>query len=257
MSIEYEKRKSLAEEINKELGHLGVNLVIIGSVAYNPEAVTTESDLDLLGLCDFTKIDFMCLYQILNIPSDPNVINNAQKRIMNNVSLVWNNGNFEIGLHLWDFSAFENVVNLTSYNTTFRSNTPDGVVTQLQARTDSQIFTNLSGHQKEVNKEPKEAPGGTVLKFFPYIEADGEFYPNIQIYNLLLSPVILSTDQREYIEHGIQKMRSNLREKLISIYGGFDESRNLLIPLPNKIQNKLSEASKRELLNFSMSYSRS
>ena len=250
MNNEYAKRNLRAQEINDKVSPLGLDLLIIGSVAYNPEAVTKESDLDLLGICDFSKIDFAKLYEILGVEYDKDVAHNAKNGLINNLSIVWMADGFETGLHLWDISAFNNVVNLAGPNTTFRSEKPDGAVKQLQARADKQIFRSLSGHEKEVDKEPKKIPGGVALKFFPYLKDGSEFYPNIQIYNLLLDPVIMAKN-KTYIETGLQHMKGMLKNKLQRICGtNHRKEINLLTPLPEKIKEKIPQELKIKLETF-------
>ncbi|OGZ07645.1 MAG: hypothetical protein A2942_00640 [Candidatus Lloydbacteria bacterium RIFCSPLOWO2_01_FULL_50_20] len=53
MNNKYTKRRLIAEDIAEKLAPMGVDIVIVGSVAYGPDSVTTESDVDLVGICSF------------------------------------------------------------------------------------------------------------------------------------------------------------------------------------------------------------
>jgi hypothetical protein len=250
VNTQYVKRKEVALAIDKKIAALAVDTIIVGSVAYGPESVTSESDLDLLGICKFSSIDFEELYAQLGGTLDANAIQLARSGTINNLSIIVTIREIEVGLHLWDISAFNSVTHFVGNVFTFRSDQQDAAKTVLQARADIQVFKSLSGAEKIVNKLPRKVPGGTVLHFYPFIEDEGECYPNIQIYNLLLDPVILA-EHKSYIETGIEEMKLMLKDKLLRIYGKTHSPQICLyVPLPEKIKKKIPADLKRRLEKF-------
>ena len=238
MKEEYLIRRKIAEEISEKICDLTIGVLIVSSVAYNPAAVRRESDLDMVVVLDFSSVDFKELYQRIARTYEPVIAKYASEKRFNTFSIVWETAPFEIGLHLWDKTAFENVIRLQGYNAIFRrANWP--WAKKFKSTASSEIFKNLTGEEKEVFKESKEVEGGTILRFHPYFQDATGFYTGIQIHNLLLDPVILyETDH--LITNGIIKFKENLRRKLVNDYGA-GKSINLFNALPSKLQQAIPD----------------
>lgn len=246
MSKEFEIRKKKAEEINSKIKNLSEGVLIVGSVAYNPEAVTGKSDLDIVGVIDFSSVDFERLYDKLGQNFEPRLVKYAKEGKIHNVSIVWDEPQFEVGLHLWDKKAFMRVVNLEKFNLIFRR---ENFSRNFKSTADSETLINLNGKQKEFYKETKDVEGGAILKFFIYQEDERDFYPGIQICNLLLEPKILSEKDR-FISEGINKFKESLRDKLVQIYQKGSKSTNLYNSLASKLKGKIGAKLKEELEEF-------
>lgn len=246
MNREYEMRKEKAKEITKTIGDLAEGLLIVGSVAYNPKAVTKKSDLDLVGVLDFSSVNFKELYSRLGQKYEPLLVKYASSGQIQIVSIVWNTPTFEVGLHLWDKKAFQRVVNLKEYNLIFRRKS---FTRNFKSTADVETLKSLRGTEKQVQKEPKKVKGGTILKFFTSAKDKSDLYPGIQICNLLLDPVVLK-EKRKVISKGLEKFRTNLRKELIRIYGSSSRSVNLYNALSDKLKGKLSGNLKRRLNKF-------
>ncbi|MBU1988097.1 MAG: hypothetical protein KKD94_01285, partial [Nanoarchaeota archaeon] len=235
MNKEYEVRKAKAEEIVEKIRDLAEGILIVGSVAYNPDAVTSESDLDLVGVLDFSSASFKELYEKLGQRFEPLLVKYATEGKINNVSLVWDE-EFEIGLHLWDKGAFERVVNLGDYNLIFGR---EDFSRNFKSTSDKEVLVNLKGEKYEIFKDPKDVDGGSILKFFIYWEDDSGFYPGIQVCNLLLDPEVIY-EKRGKISEGLKKFEINLKKKLKETYGSSSEEINLHNALDVKLQNKVT-----------------
>ena len=246
MANEYETRRAKAEEINEKIGDLAVGLLIVGSVAYNQEAVTSESDLDLVGILDFSKVDFHELYRRLGQDYEPLLVKHAQTGKINNVSIVWDTPEYEVGLHLWDKSAFERVVDLQGYNFIFRRT---NFGRDFKSTADKEVLKNLRGEEKEIFKEPEEVEGGHVLRFYSFFEEGSNIYPGIQMFNLLLDPIVMS-EQGDYVSQGIERFQENLRKRLKSCYGESSSEVNLYNALHPKLQRKVTAELRNRLEDF-------
>lgn len=246
MTIEYNIRREKADEINDKLQGLSLGVLIVGSVAYNPNAVTPESDLDLVGILDFSTVDFEELYKRLDQKHEPLLVEHASTGRINNVSVVWDTPEYEVGLHLWDKSAFDKVVNLEGYNFIFRRT---NFGRNFKSTANVEVLKNLKGEEKEIYKDPKEVDGGHILKFYTFFEDGFDFYPGIQLNNLLLDPIVLS-EKENSISQGIEQFKENLRERLTRMYGNISDDINLYNSLSPKLQRKITLDLKQKLENF-------
>lgn len=238
-SVRYERALQIRDALNDVVG-----LMIGGSVAYNPEAVTADSDLDLIGVLDFSRADFIELYGRLNQAYEPLLVRHAEEGRINTVSIVWDEG-FEIGLHLWDTSAFEAVVNMDGHNRIFRRS---DFGRDFKSTDDVEVLRNLRGEERQVYKDPQNVEGGYVLKFFPCFDDGAHVYPGIQLCNLLLDPVVLN--DLEFLRRGLCEFHSTLRRRLMDCYGASSAEVNLCRALPDKIQGKLSADLRQRLENY-------
>lgn len=246
MTTEYKTRRAKAEEVNGKISDLVVGILIVGSVAYNQEAVTSESDLDLVGILDFSKVDFHELYRRLGQDYEPLLVKHAKAGKINNVSIVWDTPEYEVGLHLWDKSAFEKVVNLQGYNFIFRRT---NFGRNFKSTADVEVLKNLRGEEKKIFKEPEEVDGGHVLRFYSFFEEDSNIYPGIQMFNLLLDPIVM-IEQGDYISQGIERFQENLRKRLKSCYGKSSFEVNLYNALHPKLQGKITTELRDRLEDF-------
>jgi predicted nucleotidyltransferase len=241
---EYVARKKKSEEVAGKIRDLVEGVLIVGSVAYNPDAVTADSDLDLVVVLDFSSVDFKELYKRLGQKFEPLLVKYASEGVINNVSIVWDE-EFEIGLHLWDKGAFDNVINLRSYNLIFRR---ENFGRNFKSTSDRETLVNLKGEKKEVFKDPRKVEGGSILKFFVYWKDDSGFYPGIQINNLLMDPKILY-EKDGLITRGLRNFNINLQEKLREVYG-VDEQADLCNALGVVLRNKITRELRERLRNF-------
>lgn len=246
MTTKYENRRAKAEEINEKISDLAVGLLIVGSVAYNQEAVTSESDLDLVGILNFSQVDFHELYRRLDQDYEPLLVKHAQARKINTVSIVWDTPKYEVGLHLWDKSAFERLVDLQGHNFIFRRN---NLARNSKSTADVEVLKNLRGEEKEIFKEPEEIKGGHVLRFYSFFEDDSNIYPGIQMFNLLLDPIVMS-EQSSYVSQGIERFKENIKKRLKSCYGNSSSEVNLYKALPPKLQGKITVELRDRLEDF-------
>lgn len=245
MNEEFLLRREKAEKISNKTNNFAEGILIVGSVAYNSEAVTNKSDLDMVVVLDFSSVDFKKFYESIEQEYEPILVKYAQEGKINTVSIVWDE-QFEMGLHLWDKSAFENIINLKEDNYVFRRK---DFSRNFVSTANVQTLINLRGENKEFNKNPQDINGETILQFPIYREDKTNFYPGIQFNNLILAPVILS-EKNNFISRGLNIFNSNLIKKLRTIYGTSSESINLYTHLPKKIKEKINEDLKYKLENF-------
>ncbi len=246
MNQEFEIRKKRAEEINEKIKDLAEGILLVGSVSYNPEAVTEKSDLDMVGVLDFSSVDFEELYRRLSQNFEPLLVKYAKEGKIHNVSIVWDDPQFEVGLHLWDKNAFMRVVNLEKFNLIFRRK---DFSRNFKSTADSETLINLKGKEKQFYKDPMDVDGGTILKFFVYGMDKSDFYPGIQICNLLLDPIILS-EKDKLFSNGLDDFQINIKKKLIKIYGEGSESINLYNSLALKLKEKVGAKLEKKLIEF-------
>jgi hypothetical protein len=238
----YKARYAKAEEIAFDLEDL-MEVVIVGSVAYNPDAVTHTSDLDLVGVLDMQRTNFEELYEELGLDLEPDKVNHALSGGINSVSIVWKDP-FEIGLHLWDYSAFDNVLNLRGPNYVFK---PTGF-DKFKSTAEVESMYDLFGNKFQVIKQSREVEGGKILEFFPLKTTERDFYSGIQLNNLLLNPKVL-TSSKVVIQERINGCKVKLRELLTKLYVSSSEC-NLYNALPPKIKDKINDELKEELISF-------
>ncbi len=246
MTDEYTIRMKKADEINEKISDLALGILIVGSVAYNSNAVTKESDLDIVAVLDFSQADFKELYRRIDQEYESLLAEHAKVGRINNVSIVWNTPKYEVGLHLWDKTAFDRVIGLKGYNFIFRRT---NFGRNFKSTADVEILRNLRGEERKVYKEPREVEGGHVLKFYIFFEDEQGFYPGIQVYNLLLDPVILS-EKGNIISDGIESFKENLREKLRKICNASSEKDNLHNALHPKLKEKVTPDLRQRLKDF-------
>jgi hypothetical protein len=245
MNKEYEIRREKAEEIKNLIGDLTEGLIIVGSVAYNPEAVTASSDLDLVAILDFSNINFKEFYSRINQAYEPKLVEYASKGKIDIVSIVWDTRGFEVGLHLWDKNAFDTIINLGDYNLIFKRKDFDR---DFLSTAEVANLRNLKGEEKTVYKDPKEVDGGTILKLFIHVKDNSDFYPSIQIFNLLLDPKPLNENLK--LSNKIEQFEKNLRNILIKIYNSSSKSINLYNALSDKLKGKLTKDLENRLRTF-------
>lgn len=207
--------------------------------------MTAESDLDLVGVLDFSSVDFKELYSKLGQKFEPLLVKYASEGKINNVSIVWDE-EFEIGLHLWDKGAFEKVVNLGEYNLIFRRKDFNR---NFKSTSNKEVLIDLKGEKHEMFKDPKEVEGGSILKFFVYWENESDFYLGIQVSNLLLDPLILCEKGGE-ISEGLKRFEVNLKDRLRKIYGSSSDEVNLYNAIGVRLQSKISDGLKKKLKNY-------
>ncbi|MBT4538710.1 hypothetical protein HOC32_00315, partial [Candidatus Woesearchaeota archaeon] len=230
MISEGEKRLSYANELSEVLAPYIDSLLLVGSVAYNSEAVTTESDLDLVGIVDFKRNlpAITRIQQRLPVEVQLNHLRYLKLGQANMYSLVWNNDDFQIGLHLWGKDVLENVVELTGPNKYFKSTVKD-----------------VSTHERLISPTGKEYviqsrvehTDGTILDVWPCKTENAEVYFGTQVRNLLLRPNVLYDSTRN-IETQLTKFKNHLLHKIATTYER-PKTLDLAIGLPERIQSKL------------------
>lgn len=238
MNQEAQKRKDFAEEINEKIRDMTKAVIIVGSVAFSPDKVSPESDLDMVCILDFKKIDFKEFYSRLNQEFEPLITKHAAEGKFNNFSIVWEVPGFEVGLHLWDITAFENVINLKNPNIIFKRK---NWKKEFKSTALAETLYNLKGEKKTFEKPYEEVEGGQLIQFPAYFEDESGFYPGIQLCNLILNPVILSEEDK-YASDGIKSFKENLKKKFadaenISFYNALDPK--LKEKLPVDLKEKL------------------
>ncbi|NCN86631.1 hypothetical protein GW932_02265 [archaeon] len=243
MNKEYLLRRKKAKELNTKLKDLCIGIVLIGSVAYSSKKVTKKSDLDILLITKFKKMNFKEFYKRINQTYESKVINDAIKTKFNIFSVVYEE-EFEIGLHIWDIKAFNNVINLTEKNILFRRNE---ISKNYPKVSKYRTFRNISGKEIKLKKVYKKINSGKTIEFSAFIEKDHEFYPDVQLTNLLLNPIILS-ENKKIIKKGIEKMRKNLQIKLNKMYPQKNKKElDLFNALPDRIKEKIDLNLKKKL----------
>jgi len=236
MSLDFATRFLCAQKLMGPLSQFFEGLLVVGSVAYNPQAVTAASDLDLIGIVDFSQLNFPELYDQLGLAYEPNIEQYAKSGRINTFSLVWDES-FEIGLHIWDVNAFQNVVELSWPNKVFRREVGHR---NFVSTANVETLKNLLGHTKEIKKHQELVEGGAILDLYPCFEDETGFYLGIQCSNLALSPMVLS-DQGT-IRAGLDRFYINLEAKKREYPSG-----SVYNALAEKVQQKLPD-DLRELL---------
>jgi len=239
MNTEAQKRRHAAYDITDCISNLAQGVLLIGSVAYAPDAVSPASDLDMVGVFDFPKTDFQELYRRLGRTYEPLVAEYAHARRANTVSIVWNVPDFEIGLHLWDTTALEKVSYLRDHNVVFARNDS---LRHFRSTAIRETRYNLEGQPKIFEKPFQEVEGGKLVNFYPFWEDESGFYPGIQFNNLLLNPTILYEGSYD-VSFELIRFQHNLQEKFRRYGGNRDKQRiSLYNALDPKIKAKVPES---------------
>ncbi|PIU76252.1 hypothetical protein COS75_00065 [Candidatus Pacearchaeota archaeon CG06_land_8_20_14_3_00_35_12] len=246
MNQEAEKRKKTALEINKRIKDLSLGVILVGSVAHSPQSVTKESDLDIVNVIDFANTDFKKYYRRINQQYEPLVAEYANDCKFNTFSIAWNE-NFEIGIHLWDRSAFENIVNITGYNKIFaRENWKKDWKSTAESKTEF----SMAGEERTIKKPAENVKGGKILEFYPYYYDSSGLVMGVQTANMIVDPVILS-QKDNYISEGIERLIKNFKAELIHVYGAnHSENISLLNAFCQRVKSKFSEELKERLKSF-------
>ena len=232
---------TISTRIREDVG----TVMIVGSVAYNPQAVTPASDLDEVAIADFTQVDWQEFERNLGQPINPTCVKYARSGAINSFSVVWDTEHFEVGLHMWDLSAIRNVVNPKVHNHVFR---PDNFDRGFSSTADEETLFNLRGEKRSFYKNPQQVEGGTILDFYPLVEADGDIYVGIQLNNLLLDPCFLFYHGEA--ESLLNSWSVSLRTRLIATYGTSSEEVNLVNSLDPRLRAKLGPELERRLKTF-------
>lgn len=238
---DFVERRHEAERIAGALEGQTYGVMVVGSVAYNPGAVTPESDLDMVIVMDFRTADWEEIHRQIGVEPNPDLVEHARNGRINNASIIYDT-KFEVGLHCWDGSAFGVVTKLDGHNKVFRPDSHDRDFVSL-APTD--ILRNPKGEETKIEKQPIEVTGGQIMNIFPYYETPEEIYFGIQAINLLLNPDILS-NREAYLADGLAEFERVLKTKLGERYERVD----LTEALPEKIIPKLSEELEERLRNY-------
>src|SRR3989344_2560496 len=101
MNQEYEKRVNEAYWIDDLFRKDGKAVVLTGSNAYNPNSVTSQSDLDITVITDLSRLNHKDISKKLHISYD-NIAEKCVKQRRANVIVIRWEKEFEIGLNLYD-----------------------------------------------------------------------------------------------------------------------------------------------------------
>ncbi|MBW3002271.1 hypothetical protein KY338_03870 [Candidatus Woesearchaeota archaeon] len=240
---EAQKRETAAGRINKQIKKLAEGVLVVGSVAHSPSKVTKKSDLDMVVVLDFRRVDFGKFYDAIGQRYDPLAVSYAVNKQVSNYSIIWHE-DFEISLHIWDVDGFNAVVNTYEDQRRF---TKDG---QKPGSAGSPVepMYSLTGLELLVEKPHKDVPGGRILELYPFFEEDGELYLGIPANNLLTEPKILS-ERRGFISSGIAFLKKRLTDRVRRLYGSFEDLSLYKAQAP-KVQKKMAPELKEKLENF-------
>jgi hypothetical protein len=243
MNQEAQRRLEVAEDISEKLRPYAMGTVLIGSVAYAPEAVTPQSDIDMVSVMEFSRINFKDVYKALRLPFDERTAGYANQGRANSLDLH-HHREFDVSLFLWDVSAMNTVANASGYVRMFRPPRETPFTSEALISLRGKI---LEGRRSPNNRESVE--GGLILKLHPVYVGDSDVYTSVMA-NVWMRPRIL-IDSKNYMSRQIETFKRNLRQKLRDVYGkGPRRGVSLINTLPEKVQKKLSPDFEEELTRF-------
>ena len=246
MNPEAKKRRKIARQIRDQIKDtITSGLIMVGSTAYAPDAVTEHSDLDLVAVTQFRRTPFEQLYDAVRHPFEPELVQYAQQEMFDNFSLVFEREGIKVGLHIWDNEALISAINLERNQKRFVRPTYHS---KLTSSAPQETLRNLEGIEKTLERTPlANFPGGKIQPLFICYENLTGMYLGIPATNLLLEPKVLC-DTTEYVSDGIAHFRRILRRKVDRCYDTLSEKSSVYNSLPERIQKKISPKLRKKLI---------
>ncbi len=249
MNPEAEKRRKLAGRLTKQIKDaVTIGVILVGSTAYATNAVTRESDLDLIAVTEFKRTNFEDLYKAIGHPYEPELAEYARQESFDNFTIVWDEGQIEVQLHVWGIESFVGAVNLETYQRRFARNQYHK---QLNSARPHEVIFNLRGEKKTLERTPiAELSGGKIIPLYICYEDKSGIYLGVPATNLLLEPKVLSQDQ-DYLSGGLRYFRAVLAKKIAAQLRKNPKNKiSLFNALPAKIKNKTGPDLKKKLEDF-------
>ncbi len=248
MNLVYDERKQLAYSIASKLRTSVIGTILVGSVAYCPEKVREETDVDLVNVIDLNSFDAAHaradlelkndIFFPLSIPKDTDIFS-AQWKTVQGIS---------VGCYFWSAQFFSRITYLSKQNMLTRLLSPSHTgdlksltLTSLRGTSYHQQFMRLEKGNKEI---------GQRIVYRAFMEKSDDFYIGVPLTNLLLSPQVIQ-DHEENLQRSLHTFRSVLQQRLRETYGSpRPKDVSLLHALPEKICAQLPNRLAQDLESF-------
>ncbi len=243
----YESRIGLVECI-AEAGPIRrcvKSLVVVGSVgcgAMYPEAVTDQSDLNLLAVCDFGRSDLRELFDYFGQEDVHRISNLARAREVDCFSIrIAKKKKIPTTFYIWDKSALLNVTDAPTLDAEQRKPNRQFMAAEYSAMFAGGELISPTGMKKWFYDE-RAFPGATrdrIYGVYSLLETRDEIYLGRQATMFCLLPQVIF-DTTSYVKDHIASFRSDLLEILKRKYGSeWGNTASLWHTLPQWLQNKL------------------
>lgn len=238
MNEEYLMRRSLASLLGKELKQYLDGLLLVGSVAHSPRAVNSRSDIDLVGIGDFSKLDFEAVTSVVRGTHDPVMSAYASSRKANVVIVKGWAQSSSIHLILWDQNAFDVVSGCHENPNHYFQYSRDGC--------NEQVLRNLEGKERSSGVQEWVA-SGSLYWLYSFMEDETGIFLGKQARTLLLCPEFLWDPVRR-VSNQVASFYDELRRRIHAHYGSKPVS--LLNVMMDKNRERISDNARVSLENF-------
>ncbi|MBN2421272.1 hypothetical protein JXB27_03265 [Candidatus Woesearchaeota archaeon] len=236
MNLHYEARIKEAKDISDKIKDISDAVMIVGSVAYNPDVVHEKTDLDMVVIFDCFS-NFEELHKRLGVEYN-GVADTGFKSGTVDVFTINTKKDFPVGISVWEPEALDKIVTLSKEE-------PIRILREhgFNRPSQSEILQSFSGEiYPKAGK--REAYQGQVLQtVHQYKEvpnslfARGDIFMGVMMNNLLLNPVVLHQED-DLMDFHLKQLDKNLRWRVKEIYG---TTKHISIKdaLPQKIAEQL------------------
>ncbi|MBW3004649.1 hypothetical protein KY310_02360 [Candidatus Woesearchaeota archaeon] len=236
MNIEAAKRRKLAGRLAKKMQDMVTGVLLAGSVAFAPEAVTTDSDIDLIAVTPFGRTNFKGLYDALGHPYEPKLAEYARDELFGNFTLDWDVEEITVQLHVWSLDAFADAVNLEAYQRRFARRQYHA---QLNCARPQEVLRNLKGEEVIIERTPiANLNEDKIIPLYVCYEDRSGIYLGVPATNLLLEPMVLC-QKGDYVSSGISYFKAGLAKKIRKKHCDKPNTVSLFNALTERIQAKI------------------
>lgn len=236
----YLARMAESKKVSRALAPYSVGNFVVGSVAYNPDSVSDESDLDIVAvLASFEKAKFDEIGKRLGVELNPDATYWAFMGDVGVFDARMDSGKgFQTGVYFRSLKAHLDICD-------FRS------VRRFAARggiPKSCSYMDLMGRSKLIDTH-EDIPGGRIYTHWSVKEDEDGIWLSVPATNLLMSPLALHGS--EFLARSFKLFRDGLRRKLLRRYGSkHSEDINLINTFPEPLRERMTPEMRRQLEEF-------
>jgi len=236
----YNVRLAEAKGVSRILAPYAVGNFVVGSVAYNPLAVSADSDLDIVAvIADFGKAKFDEIGRKLGVELNKDATYWA---FMGEVGVfdarVDSGKGFETGVY---FRSLKTHLDICDFRSIRRFAAREGIPKSCN-------YMDLKGRKKLIDTH-EDIPGGRIYTHWSVKEDEDGIWLSVPATNLLMSPLALHGS--DFLVRSFRLFREGLRNKLIRRYGlKHSDEINLINSFPEALRERMTPEMKKQLEEF-------